>query len=278
MGESNIKTDKSPLALRISVESAAAIISAFSVGNIYRYSIYHLIVFLAPAISIVDKAIVSNASGLEPLVPCLINGLKTLFLQPVYFLRQPSFLFIWGVYGGTYIVANSIEAICERKNQSSFYPKFFGSSVANVTLSVLKDKAFARMFGKGEPKTMRITSMGLFAARDSMTILASFSLPGLISIKMQEDLKFGKTSADTLAQLITPVSMQILSTPLHLLGLDIYNRESAVSKERVSFIQQEYVKTTLARMARIFPAFGVGGVVNKYVRKTGNNYLQSKYE
>ena len=95
---------------------------------------------------------------------------------------------------------------------------------------------------------------------------------------MQEDLKFGKTSADTLAQLITPVSMQILSTPLHLLGLDIYNRESAVSKERVSFIQQEYVKTTLARMARIFPAFGVGGVVNKYVRKTGNNYLQSKYE
>jgi hypothetical protein len=57
----------------------------------------------------VDKAIVSNASGVEPLVPCLINGIKTFFTNPVYFVKQPSFLLIWGVYGGTYIVANSIE-------------------------------------------------------------------------------------------------------------------------------------------------------------------------
>ena len=36
------------------------------------------------------------------------------------------------------------------------------------------------MFGTGAPKPMPISSMSLFAARDSMTILASFSLPGLI--------------------------------------------------------------------------------------------------
>lgn len=72
---------------------------------------YHSLPFwlTAPAISIVDKAIVSNASGVEPLVPCLINGIKTFFTNPVYFVKQPSFLLIWGVYGGTYIVANSIE-------------------------------------------------------------------------------------------------------------------------------------------------------------------------
>lgn len=125
--------DKSPVSFRLLVESSAATISALSV---------------APAISIVDKAIVSNASGREKLLPCIINGVKSLFLQPGYFLRQPSFLFIWGVYSGTYIVANSIEALCERSQQSPFYPKFIGSSMANVTLSVLKDKAFARMFGQ----------------------------------------------------------------------------------------------------------------------------------
>ena len=233
--------------------------------------------FTAPAISIVDKAIVSNASGLEKLVPSLINGVKTLFTKPLYFFKQPSFLFIWGVYSGTYIVANSIEAICERSDQSSFYPKFVGSSVANVTLSVLKDKAFARMFGTGEVKPMSVKSMGLFATRDSMTILASFSLPGLISARMQRDMKVDRVAADTLAQLVTPVSMQILSTPLHLLGLDIYNRASATNAERKSFVQQEYVKTTLARMARIFPAFGVGGVVNKYIRKEGNVKLREVY-
>ena len=228
-------------------------------------------------ISIVDKAIVSNASGLEPLLPCLVNGFKTLFSNPVYFLKQPSFLFIWGVYSGTYIVANSIEAICQRNETSSFYPKFVGSSVANVTLSVLKDKAFAKMFGTGEAKPMSLKSMGLFATRDSMTILASFSLPGLISTHMQRDMDMSAVKADALAQLFTPVTMQIFSTPLHLLGLDMYNRSTASGTERKEFIQREYIKTTLARMARIFPAFGIGGIVNKEVRKKGFDFLQQTY-
>lgn len=232
----------------------------------------------APAISIVDKAIVSNASGLEPLVPSLINGIKTLFTKPAYFFKQPSFLFIWGVYSGTYVVANSIEAVCERNEQDSLYPKFVGSSIANVTLSVLKDRAFARMFGVGDPKPMPKVSFGCFATRDSMTILASFSLPDIISRSfLQSGLGLGKTFSDTAAQLITPCSMQILSTPLHLYGLNRYNVPVASSDERVSFIKREYFKTVLARMARILPAFGIGGVVNKYVRKTGNQMLRDSY-
>jgi hypothetical protein len=186
-------------------------------------------------------------------------------------------LLILGVYSGTYIVANNIEALCERSNRSSFYPKFIGSSVANVTLSVLKDKAFARMFGVGDPRPMPLTSMGLFATRDSMTILASFSLPGIIAKRLRTSQGWNAHTADTVAQLLTPVSMQIFSTPLHLLGLDLYNRTEASSSERVAFIKREYVKTALARMARIFPAFGIGGVVNKYIRKEGNAQLRKVY-
>ena len=118
--------------------------------------------------------------------------------------------------------------------------------------------------------------IGLFATRDTMTILASFTLPGILSTKMQ-DSGYTKGTSDVLSQLLTPVSMQILSTPLHLLGLNLYNREVATSQERIKFIGQEYVKTTLARMARIFPAFGVGGVINKSVRKTGNEILRGYY-
>jgi hypothetical protein len=221
----------------------------------------------------VDKAIVSNASGLKPLIPSLMESIKTFFTRPIYFFKQPSFLFIWGVYGGTYIVANSIEAICERTKRSSFYPKFIGSSMANVTLSVLKDRAFARMFGTGDPRPMPVSSMGLFAMRDSMTILASFSLPGLISTELQNKFSVEKFTADTSAQLLTPCSMQILSTPLHLFGLDLYNRPGMTGAERISFIKAKYLETTLARIARIFPAFGIGGVVNKYVRKHGNEML-----
>jgi len=253
--------DNQPFAVRILAESVAACISALSVS---------------PAISIIDKAIVSNASGVESLWTGIINGVKTMIISPLYFLRQPSFIFIFGVYSGTYIVANSIEAICERSKKSSFYPKFIGSSIANVTLSVLKDKAFASMFGKGPPRPLPALSYALFAARDSSTILASFSLPGLISEKLQNEQGWAKGSADTSAQLFTPVAMQILSTPLFLKGLDLYNRTTATTAERITFIRTEYIKTVLARMARIFPAYGVGGVINKYFRKVGNNMLRER--
>ena len=46
---SSMKVDNSPLIYRMGIESAAALLSTLSV---------------APAISIVDKSIVSNASGL----------------------------------------------------------------------------------------------------------------------------------------------------------------------------------------------------------------------
>jgi hypothetical protein len=254
--------DDSPLLIRLAVESTAAVVSAFSV---------------APIISIVDKAITSNASGLEPLVPCALNGFKTLFTNPVYFFRQPSFLLIWGVFSGTYTVANIIDAVCERSNRSSFYPVLLGSSVVNVTLSVLKDREFARMFGKGDPKPLPLISYTLFGIRDSMTIFSSFILPRLISSELQKKHGWKSSTADSTAQLMTPVGVQIISSPLHLYGLDLYNRPVLTPSctSRMSFIQSEYVKTVLARMTRIFPAFGVGGVVNKHLRSTGMEYLKA---
>jgi hypothetical protein len=50
---------------------------------------------VAPFISIVDKSIIANASGRQPLVAGLKEGLKTLLTRPTYFVRQPAFLLIW---------------------------------------------------------------------------------------------------------------------------------------------------------------------------------------
>lgn len=244
--------DTSPYLVRMQVEALSGIISALTV---------------APAVSIVDKAIVSNASGRQALVPSLFEGVKTLFTRPVFFFRQPSFLLIWGVYSGTYIAANTIDATCERAEKSAVMPKFIGSSATNVTLSMAKDVAFVRLFGTGVPRPVPAISYGLFATRDTGTVLASFTLPESVSREMQSSMGTSKAFSDTSAQLFTPCAMQLLSSPLHLLGLDMYNRPEASSAERVSFIQKEYFKTSLARIARIFPAFGVGGVVNKKIRQ-----------
>ena len=75
--------DWSPLPLRMLVETAAATLTALSI---------------TPAVAIVDKAIVSNASGRQALLPCVASELKVLLSSPLQFLKQPNFLFILGVY------------------------------------------------------------------------------------------------------------------------------------------------------------------------------------
>ena len=237
----------SSLLPRLGLECCAATLSALSV---------------APFISIVDKAIVSNASGLEPLVPCLLNGLRSLASSPLAFASQPSFLLIWGVYSGTYCAANSISAMCEHAGRDATYPKLLGSSATNVSLSVLKDKAFAKMFkAEGSPPVMEVpkVSYALWAMRDSMTVFASFTLPPILHKRFGMD--------ETAAQLTAPCGMQLFSTPLHLYGLDRFNRKEATQGERMAFIGREYFKTAAARIGRIFPAFGVGGVINKRLRE-----------
>ena len=62
-----------------------------------------------------------------------------------------------------------------------------------------------------------------------------------------------------------PAAMQLLSTPLHLWGLDLYNRPRGGG--RVLKIARNWLGSSLARMARVIPAFGVGGVVNARVRR-----------
>ena len=187
---------------------------------------------VAPFISIIDKAIFSNASGKEPLTKSIASGLTTLVTRPVYFFRQPSFLLIWGVYSGTYIVANTIQGVCDRNQTPWQVPKFIGSSTANVTLSVLKDLYFTRAFGTGSARSVPLVSYSLYTVRDCMTIGASFNLPTLVAQKMVENnIVASSNTAETVAQLVTPCAIQFLSSPLHLLGMVIRYIASSLSFE-----------------------------------------------
>ena len=69
--------------LRMMIETCAATLTALTI---------------APAVAIVDKAIVSNASGRQALLPCVASELKVLLSSPLQFMKQPNFLFILGVY------------------------------------------------------------------------------------------------------------------------------------------------------------------------------------
>ena len=71
-----------------------------------------------------------------------------------------------------------------------------------------------------------------------------------------------------MAQFLAPAGIQLVSTPLHLWGLDLYNRpDGAGWRTRVKKVGRDWLGSSLARMGRVVPAFGVGGVVNGGVRR-----------
>lgn len=84
---------------------------------------------------------------------------------------------------------------------------------------------------------------------------------------MQEE--FGVTSgwADTLSQLVSPGLVQLFSTPVHILGLDMYNHPGASMSQRVKVVQQSFAPAIGLRVARIGVAFGLGGLGNTGIRK-----------
>jgi hypothetical protein len=257
------ETKKPPLSQTLAIETLAALGAAASVS---------------PFISIIDVAIFPNASGKEKLGTAIISGFKKLAFRPLQFIRHPSFYLIWGVYSGTYIVANYIQAICDYQSIPWFYPKFVGTSAANVSLSVLKDLYLTRAFGKGSPRPVPLRSYGLYTIRDSMTIYASFNLPPMISDHLQTQFGVSKKLASTGSQILTPCLVQFFSSPLHLLGMDLYNRSNVPPSDRLQFIRKEYLKTTLARIGRILPAYGIGGVTNTFFRSLGHDWLHQRHQ
>ncbi len=145
-----------------------------------------------------------------------------------------------------------------------------------MSLCVYKDSHFARMFSTAITTTTKKSgtipklSYLLFSLRDSLTIFASFNLPPLIAPHLSH-LPLLSTASPSArsnsAQFLAPALMQLLSTPLHLLGLDLFNRKGTRGVwDRMVRVRRDWAVSALARMGRIVPAFGVGGVVNAAVR------------
>ncbi|KAF7724311.1 hypothetical protein EC973_001157 [Apophysomyces ossiformis] len=232
---------------------------------------------VSPFIAIVDRAIIENANGKRKLGQGLIQGFQTLFTQPHKFVGSIQYRLIFGLYFGTYMTANMVETTCEQRSVdhvTSSWIKFLATTAVNMSVCIYKDRAFTRMFGVSAVKPLPLLSYLFFATRDSMTVAASFIAPPIVSKALQEK-EWSEDHAKVAAQLSCPAAVQFFSTPLHLLGLDLYNRPAATVGQRAGLIRSLYFKTTLARCARIGPAFGIGGVGNTYFRSYREKILEN---
>lgn len=197
-----------------------------------------------------------------------------LLLRPHKYVASKPFALILMVYGGTYLSANFLDTFKSTtrarpaSRTSAGFDKFAATSVANVGLTMIKDSQFTKMYGTVSARPVPPITLFTFALRDSLTIFASFNLPPLIApnlpLSEAAEKYISRTSA---AQFLAPAGIQLFSTPLHLLGLDLYNRNGdKTMADRMRKVRVDWLKSSLARVCRIVPAFGFGGVVNNSLR------------
>ncbi|EOD32173.1 hypothetical protein EMIHUDRAFT_449549 [Emiliania huxleyi CCMP1516] len=223
----------------------------------------------APFILTVDRAVTENSAGKSGLGAALLKGLRQVFTRPHVMLTSLPYWMVAGVYGSTYATANSIDAVSERAFDPDAENKFvkgatklFGVTVVNMCAGVAKDAAFARMFGAGgakPPPVPPVTYM-LFAGRDVLTIAAGFT-----------------ASAANASQLLSPVGMQCLLTPVHLLALNMYNVPIATPAQRASQVGPLLPSSTLARMGRFGCAYGIGGIMNTRLTNAAREWAVRAY-
>ncbi|KAI5922549.1 hypothetical protein F4810DRAFT_256560 [Camillea tinctor] len=240
---------------------------------------------VAPIVSIIDRSIMENASGRTTLASSLKSSFRTLLVRPHALLFSKPVALIFMVYGGTYLTANTLDTATSTAlgrpatHVTSGTTKFAASSAANVGLCVYKDQIYVRLFGPGgAPRPVPLPSYALFTLRDCFTIFCSFNVPPLLgpwlSERMGREVR-RRVDGATVAQFAAPAAVQLLSTPVHLLGLDLYNRPLSPGagrfppswRDRWALVRKNWLVSSAARICRIVPAFGVGGTVNTKVRR-----------
>ncbi|CAG8141101.1 unnamed protein product [Penicillium salamii] len=190
---------------------------------------------------------------------------------------------------------------------------FATTFIVNSSVGIWKDVKFAQLFGQpktstptptpttpttttttaspspssttSSPKTARsigrtripLATYSAFLLRDGLTIFGSFSLPAMVSASIPDSVASQEYLKILIAQLAIPASIQLISTPIHLLGLDLYNRPQVMpSKERIGRVSRDWISASLLRMCRIIPAFGIGGFVNTEGRLSLHDQLDGR--
>ncbi|KAL4911895.1 hypothetical protein BDW62DRAFT_206985 [Aspergillus aurantiobrunneus] len=190
----------------------------------------------------------------------------TALTHPQAFLLSRPHGHVFALYAATYTVANTTETIAQQTHPSlSSALTFACTFLVDVPLGVWKDLRFAQLFGthshqrplpttkKALPipkKTGSTAATTALLIRDALTIYGSFALAQRCTEIIPDSLAAHPYSKTVFTQLVVPVLSQLAATPLHLLGLDLYNR-----KHRVPWGERAAV------VRRDLPACGDGGPV-----------------
>jgi hypothetical protein len=241
-------------------------------------------VTVAPALTAVDKAIVQqSASGSRNV---MWHSFKQTMLEilshPTAYYRSPTFGWMSLTYIATYTTANMLKTWNEQphtynnatsknqqvsdtatKSSTNDSVVIAATTVANSAASLVKDRAYARMFGQAL-RPVPAFSYAAWLSRDAFGIGSGFVLPKYVSPHVQAVTGWSPSTSATVAQMSTPVIAQSVAAPLHLLGLTIYNaRPTDTLATQYKNFSSSVQSVTIARMLRFLPGYGIAGVLNQ---------------
>jgi hypothetical protein len=190
---------------------------------------------VAPALTVVDKALVERSALSHTLLQSAQQSVMGMLRNPLAYLKSPTFLWMWATYASTYAAANSLRTLMEYRDikkaaevsndaqetssSTAAHPTmllFVGTTIVNSSASVVKDRAYAQLFGNAMSPSVPTMSYCLWIARDCTVVGSSFVLPPIVSRVIQEnDLLPSLSSEQTLkvAQIVSPATAQFW--PVH---------------------------------------------------------------
>jgi len=231
---------------------------------------------VAPFLFVVDSAVTRAAAGTVPLSKALLESASSV-------VRRPWMAPLWmvaGVYGATYSAANLIDVGAERLEATGAQrgsAKFLGVTAVNMAASITKDLAFAKIYGgaaaAAAPKqAMPVAAALTFVARDCLTIGAAFTAPEILAHSLVSGAGVERAQAESVSQLACPPGMQVFCTPLHLLALSLFNNPTGSAAVIAAGVYKTLPQSTLVRMLRMVPAYGIGGILNATLTARGRAY------
>ena len=241
-------------------------------------------------ISIIDHSIMAKVAGVSPsILHGIKEGTKTLLTKPAQFFipraaNQRGIIYgaVGTVYTLTYLASDMTKSIMEAKGYSDteiIWSRGLASGAVNTTMTMWKDgvilKCLPAAGAAAGPVVVPALSRLGFCVRDVATTMSAFTLVPMFSMYLNE--RYQQQSAlqattglslgnDKFSSLTVPAFLQLFTTVIHI-GAIRYQRTypNPSMLDITSSIKRDYIGTAAGRVARIVPAFGIGGIGNTYL-------------
>lgn len=215
---------------------------------------------ISPVMTLIDTSVIKSQLDNKKFSKTFNEIVKDYSNKRLNFAKP--FGTMYFVYASTYCTANLSEFYCEKHGLNKNIC-LLTTSIVNIASIIYKDKEFSKIFNSSQ-KTFPKLSYGLFAIRDTLTIFSTFTIKKDL-IKFL-DKYMPHNTADFIASFSLPILCQVVTTPIHILSIDLYNNPKSTMTERYNNIRAQYKSICTGRVIRVFPAFCIGGFINDMLR------------